>query len=70
MNTSNITELCSATELYTESLTGFSAVNVYPANISMIWCEISSTDMGVDAVSAFNNVTLISQIMTPYVSAL
>jgi hypothetical protein len=70
MNTTTITHLCSATQVYTETLSAFSAVNIFPPNISMIWNEVSATTMGLAAPSAFSNITLIATMMAPYVSAL
>lgn len=70
MNTSTITHLCCATVTYTETQSALSATNIFPPCITMIWNEVSASTMGLNAPSAFSNISLITIMMTPYVSAL
>ena len=70
MKTVNITQLCSATEMYTETQSALSATNIFPANLTMIWNEVSSTSMGSATLSSFANISLMAQTMAPFVSAM
>jgi hypothetical protein len=69
MNTNNITQICSAVNMYTLTDPALSAAAVIPSNISTIYNEVSTTTMGAVA-SGYTNITLIAQTIAPFVSAM